>query len=166
MKKFILMISSVALCTLAVNAKVKLSGAIGDNMVLQRQSQASIWGWADAGKSVSVHTSWNSKSYSAKADKDGKWLVKVATPDAGGPYTIKISDGQPVTLSNVMIGEVWVCSGQSNMEMRMAGNSGQPIDGALDAILTAGKYRDRVRVITVPRNSTKELQEDILPNAK
>jgi sialate O-acetylesterase len=165
MKKIILILSTTALCALTAGAKVKLPGVIGQGMVLQRQSEASLWGWTDAGKSVSVRTSWNSKTYSAKAGNDGRWMIKVATGQAGGPYSITFSDGERLTVGDVMIGEVWVCSGQSNMEMRMAGNNGQPVDGALNEILAAGKYRDRLRMITVPHNSTGEPQADIPSSA-
>lgn len=145
-------------------AKVKLPGLVADNMVLQRQTEVSLWGWADAGKTVTVTTSWDGKNHTAKAAPDGAWIVKVATPEAGGPYKIKISDGQAVELSNVMIGEVWICSGQSNMEMPVKGFGGQPVDGSLKTILQAGQYRDRIRMFTVPRNSVKELQDDVLRN--
>lgn len=78
--------------------------------------------------------------------------MKVDTPEGGyTPYSITISDGTPVTLSDILIGEVWICSGQSNMEMRMMGNTAQPIDNSLETLLNAGNYRDRIRFITVPR---------------
>lgn len=108
-------------CTVSVHAKVKLQPMFSDNMVLQQQTDAPIWGEAAPGKTVTVKTSWNHKTYSAKANTNGRWDVKVQTPKAGGPYQIIVSDGQPVTLKNVMIGEVWLCTGQSNMEM--------PVDG-------------------------------------
>lgn len=106
---------------LSADAQVKLQPMFTDNMVLQQQTDAPIWGTATAGRTVSVTTSWNKRSYSAKAAVDGRWSVRVATPKAGGPYTITISDGTPVTLKNVMIGEVWLCTGQSNMEMPVEG---------------------------------------------
>ena len=105
--------------------KVKLPAMMGDHMVLQQNSSVKLWGWAD-GKKVTVTTSWNNRTYQASTDKDGAWLVKVDTPKGGyTPYSITISDGTPVTLSDILIGEVWICSGQSNMEMRMMGNAAQ-----------------------------------------
>ncbi len=101
--------------------KVALPSVFSDNMVLQQKTAAAIWGTADAGKTVTVSTSWNSKKYTATTGKSGKWKVKVLTPSYGGPYTINISDGHVTTLKNVLIGEVWICSGQSNMEMPLAG---------------------------------------------
>jgi sialate O-acetylesterase len=103
------------------DAKVKLPSVFSDNMVLQQKTSAAIWGTATAGKAVTISTSWNTKKYTAVADKSGKWKAKVLTPSFGGPYTVNISDGDLTTLKNVMIGEVWVCSGQSNMEMPLAG---------------------------------------------
>lgn len=104
----------------AVNAKITLPSMFTDNMVLQQKTRAAIWGKA-TGKRVTVTTSWNNKRYEVAASAQGDWLVKVATPSYGGPYTITISDGEAVTLKNVLIGEVWICSGQSNMEMPLAG---------------------------------------------
>ena len=102
-------------------AQVKLPPLFSDNMVLQQQAQAPIWGESKPGKTVEIKTSWDGKKYSVQADADGKWEIAVSTPQAGGPYTICISDGKPVELKNVLIGEVWLCSGQSNMEMQVEG---------------------------------------------
>ena len=119
-------------------------------MVLQRNNDVNIWGNAMPGSSVTVSTSWNDKTYSVKADKNGKWTTKVTTGDAGGPYSITISDGEPVTLENILLGEVWICGGQSNMEMRVQGFTNQPINGALEAILNAPK-NPQMRFFTVDR---------------
>jgi sialate O-acetylesterase len=131
-----------------LHAEVKLPAIFGDNMVLQQQTDAAIWGKAAASANVSVRTSWNGKSYSSRADKDGNWKVKVATPSAGGPYTVTISDGKPVTLKNVMIGEVWICSGQSNMEMPMKGFWNQPITGSNELIATSANQNIRMFTVT------------------
>lgn len=110
-----------ALSCAATNAQVRLSPLFTDNMVMQQKTDAPIWGTCEAGRTVSVTTSWNKRRYETVAANDGKWKVKVATPKAGGPYEITVSDGTPVTLRNVMIGEVWLCSGQSNMDMPVNG---------------------------------------------
>ena len=104
-----------------LSAQVKLLPIFSDNMVLQQQTQAPIWGESKPKKKVEITTSWDQKKYTIQADAQGKWSTKVATPVAGGPYNITISDGKKVKLSNVMIGEVWICSGQSNMEMQVEG---------------------------------------------
>ena len=158
---FIIAAAAAMLAGITANAKVKLPSVIGDHMVLQQQTDASIWGWADAGKKVSVRTSWDSKArYETLAGKDGRWSLKVSTPSYGGPYTMEISDGEKVTISDVMIGEVWVCSGQSNMEMPVSGWSNQPVEGSTEAIMKAGTYSDRIHLFTVGRASTPEPQQD------
>ena len=126
-KHFLIFTISLLFFTLA-QGKVKLPAMMGDHMVLQQNSSVKLWGWAD-GKKVTVTTSWNNRTYKVSTDDEGAWLVKVDTP-AGSftPYSITISDGTRVTLSDILIGEVWICSGQSNMEMTMKGNMGQPID--------------------------------------
>lgn len=119
MKKTILML--LIACGLGAKAQVKLQPLFTDNMVLQQKSQTPIWGETKPGKTVTVKTSWNKQTYTTQADEKGKWSVKVETPEAGGPYDIVISDGKAIKLKNVLIGEVWLCSGQSNMEMPLAG---------------------------------------------
>src|ERR1700744_3452356 len=120
----------------AASAKIMVPALIGDNMVLQQQSAPALWGKANANAVVTVITSWNKKVYTVKAGADGAWKLKVATPTAGGPYEIWLSDGEKLILKNVMIGEVWFCSGQSNMEMALRGNS-SPILNANEIILNA-----------------------------
>ncbi|MDR2814592.1 MAG: 9-O-acetylesterase [Prevotellaceae bacterium] len=120
MKRVILIFSclySVSACT-----KLELPALFSDNMVLQQQSDVPVWGKSKANASVSVQPSWSAQPAAAVADDSGKWRTTLATPAAGGPYTITISDGRnELKLRNVMVGEVWLCSGQSNMEMPLAG---------------------------------------------
>jgi sialate O-acetylesterase len=148
----------MAVSMFVVNAEVKLPAIFGDNMVLQQQTDAAIWGKAAANATVSIKTSWNGRSFSARTDKAGNWRVKVSTPSAGGPYTINISDGKALTLKNVMIGEVWVCSGQSNMEMPMKGYRNQPVNGSNQLI--AESSNQNIRLFTVARASNLNPQED------
>ena len=140
------------------NAAVQLPAVFGDNMVLQQQTDAPVWGTAEPGKTVRITTSWNNKKYSAKAGEDGRWKVKVSTPKAGGPYEISISDGHELKLENVLIGEVWVCSGQSNMQMPMKGYHNQPVYGANEDIATS--RNKNIRLFTVERSKTLEPQDD------
>jgi sialate O-acetylesterase len=133
--KISILIVSLLFCK-AASAKITVPALIGDNMVLQQQSTPALWGNASANAMVTVITSWNKKIYTVKACADGAWKVKVATPVAGGPYEISLSDGEKIVLKNVMIGEVWFCSGQSNMEMALRGNS-SPILNANEIILNA-----------------------------
>lgn len=142
-----------------LNAEIKMAAIFGDNMVLQQQSDVAIWGWAKANTTVRVTTSWNKKNYSTKSDGKGYWELKVKTPTASfTPYTVTVSDGKAITLNNVLIGEVWICSGQSNMEMPMKGFSNQPIEGGPEAIVTS--TNPNIRCFTVKRASTSAPQED------
>lgn len=160
MKKTALALACM-LCGITMSAKVKMPAVFGDHMILQQESAANIWGWADAGKTVTIKASWSKDAkVSVKAGSDGKWAAKLNTPAFGGPYTIEISDGEKITLNDVMIGEVWVCSGQSNMEMPVKGYGSQYVEGSRDAILRAGSYKDKIRMFTVERISTTEPQED------
>lgn len=124
---------------LSVNAeaKVKLPSVLADNMVLQQQTDVKLWGQAQAKATLTVKTSWNNKTYKAVADNKGLWELQIPTPQAGGPYEITFNDGEPFTLKNVLIGEVWFCSGQSNMEMPMGGFDRQPTKGTNDLIAKA-----------------------------
>ena len=100
-------------------ADVKLPAIFTDNMVLQQRSDVKFWGEAAPGRTVRITTSWDGRSYETAADASGRWTTAVETPSAGGPYTVTISDGRPVELKNVLVGEVWICSGQSNMEREL-----------------------------------------------
>lgn len=126
-----------ALAAMPLQAKVVLPSVIGDHMVLQQNSQAALWGRADAGSRVTIRPSWSGQAVAVEADAEGRWLARVATPAAGGPYEIEISDGEALVLRDVLVGEVWFCSGQSNMEMPVEGFGCQPVEGAADVILGA-----------------------------
>ena len=140
-----------------LNAKVTLPAFFSDNMVLQQKTEAAIWGWAKPNGTVQLTSSWNKKKYTAQSDQAGKWKLKISTPDAGGPYEITISDGESITLHNILIGEVWFCSGQSNMEMPMKGYRDQPIKGSNDAIFNS--TNDWIRIYNVPRAVEKFLKD-------
>ncbi|GAB4383135.1 MAG: sialate O-acetylesterase [Phycisphaerales bacterium] len=90
-------------------------------MVLQRESEVAIWGWASPDEAVRVSGSWMNTPVTTSADAKGNWRVRLPTPQAGGPYTLTIAGHNSITLEDVLIGEVWLCSGQSNMEWPLAG---------------------------------------------
>ena len=161
MKKLLLLVAATALA-FGASAKVVLPKVLGSNMVLQQNADVNLWGKADADAKVTVKVSWNKAKIKTKADENGNWAVKVATP-AGSfdKYTISISDGEEIVLENVMIGDVWITSGQSNMEMPVRGWDRQPVENAKDYILSAAKYADQIRMFTVPRaRSYNEDKED------
>lgn len=103
--------------TTKTNAKTtRLSGIFSDGMVLQQKTYSKIWGKDAIDKKITLSTSWNNKTYEAKSDSMGNWSVSVNTPEAGGPYEIDIFGTDTIQLKDVLIGEVWLCSGQSNMQ--------------------------------------------------
>ncbi len=116
-----ILLTALLMSSAYVQAKVKLPSVFSDNMVFQQKTKAAVWGKADPGKTITISTTWSRVRYTSKADENGNWKVMVATPSYGGPYAMTISDGEPLVLMNVLIGEVWICSGQSNMEMPLAG---------------------------------------------
>lgn len=120
-KRLSLLVSlcAVLLLNSPLFANVKLPAIITDNMVLQQKTKAPLWGTADPGEKVSVKASWQWFATSTKAGDDGKWQVSIKTPKASGPHTITITADNTITLNNVMAGEVWLCSGQSNMQWTM-----------------------------------------------
>ncbi|MES1159125.1 MAG: sialate O-acetylesterase, partial [Bacteroidota bacterium] len=94
-------------------AQIRLPRIIRDSMILQRNQSVKIWGWASPHEKVKAQ--FNGKSYNTRADGDGNWLVLLPPMGAGGPYTISLSASNRITLSNILFGDVWFCSGQSNM---------------------------------------------------
>ncbi|MFI0429276.1 sialate O-acetylesterase [Mariniflexile sp. HMF6888] len=139
-------------------AQVQLPAIFGDGMVLQQQSNVKIWGKSNSKKIIEVITSWNNNQYTANSDKNGNWSLKVSTPKAGGPYEIIINDGQELILQDVLIGEVWVCSGQSNMYMPMSGYTNQPVLGALNDIVMSSN--NSIRLFTVDKVTSETPQGD------
>ena len=119
---------------------LKLPAIFSDNMVLQQKTNTPVWGWAAPEKTIQVTGSWNNKTVTAVADKSGKWMVKLTTPNAGGPYTLMVKGDNTITFQNVLIGEVWVCSGQSNMEMPMTGWPNTPVFKSDTTIKQASNY--------------------------
>ncbi|NDV81887.1 sialate O-acetylesterase [Bacteroides sp. 51] len=130
-------------------AAIKLPSFFCDNMILQQKTETTIWGWSKINATVHIKTSWNNKSYTIRSNSQGKWQTNISTPPAGGPYHIDISDGEKLTLNNVLIGEVWICAGQSNMEMPMYGYGNQPVNHSLDAIVKS--QNSHIRLFTVER---------------
>lgn len=107
------------LCLQITRANIRMPGIFGDNMVLQRGRPIPVWGWADAGEKITIQL--NRQTRSVTAGKDGRWKVSLDPEVAGGPYALSIHGKTSLVISNVLVGEVWVCSGQSNMEMPIAG---------------------------------------------
>jgi sialate O-acetylesterase len=137
---------------LTVSAEVKLPKIFSSNMVLQQGIQIPVWGWAAPGEKVSV--SFKNLTINAKADKTGKWLVNLPAQEYGGPYTLVVKAKNTVTFDNVLVGEVWICSGQSNMEFRVdqGNNQAEEIKNA--------NY-PKIRLFTVPKRVAQLPEQDI-----
>ncbi len=119
-------------------AKIAMPSIFGDHMVLQQSSNVSIWGTSNKKNAkISVKGSWNNKTQTVFSDNSGFWRIKIATPSAGGPFLMRISDGDKLIINDILIGEVWVCSGQSNMSMPLMGYMNQPINNSQELILNA-----------------------------
>jgi len=114
-KKYVFLVVILGFTQQAL-AKIWMPSVLSDNMVLQQESQVTIWGWTSAtSETITVFGSWNNEKLTVDAYQ-GVWSLKIATPSAGGPYTLTVEGHEKVVLTNVLIGEVWVASGQSNME--------------------------------------------------
>lgn len=155
-----LLVAIALVWTLTAAAKVTLHPIFGDNMVLQRECQVRIWGEADANSKVVLKASWEKKgaSHTTTADANGRWSMKVSTPQAGGPYEVKVACGSDeVAIENVLIGEVWLCSGQSNMEMPIKGFNNQMVEKSAETIMGA-KERVPIRMCTLKHFTAKTPQ--------
>lgn len=149
------------LSVVSVEARVTLSSIWGDGMVIQREQQVLFWGESTAanGRSVVIAPSWSKTKYKAVV-ADGRWSVKIPTAGAGGPYTVSFDDGEETTLSDVLLGDVWLCMGQSNMEMPMAGWANQPVLEAQSAILGAGE-KENIRLYQMEITPSQTPQSDV-----
>lgn len=151
-----------AMCLMhaVVWGKVSLPDILSDNMVLQQQTEVKLWGTAKSNTTIQILPSWSTTPYSVKSDSNGKWTVKVKTPAASyKSYTISFNDGEVTMLNNILIGEVWLCSGQSNMEMPLSGFYNCPVKDANETIATSLKWKG-IRVATIEKTGKVEPAED------
>lgn len=160
LKEFLLLPCLLLMGTVG-QAKVEMPSLFSDHMVLQQKAQVAVWGTA-TGKKVSITASWTKGKTVAEVDETGKWFVRLETPDAGGPYELCFDDGEKKVLHNVLVGEVWLCSGQSNMEMPMRGWPGQPVEHATEYILGA-RPEIPIRTIDFRSNKTGETWKENRP---
>lgn len=145
---------------LTVRGKVLLPSVFGDNMVLQQQQKVRVWGDSDQ-KEVTLSASWRDTPVRTEVI-EGRWTAEIETP-AGSyvPQTLTVRDADSeLTLGNVLIGEVWICSGQSNMYMPLRGYTGQPVEGAMRTALESPLYGNRIRMITLPKKEAETPQRD------
>lgn len=153
MKKYIVFLTLVLIVlTNASMADVRLPQIFADGMVLQRHHPIAVWGWADANEQVKV--TLNGKSKETTAGADGKWKLSLSAEEAGGPFQLVVSGKNTLTFSDVLIGEVWICSGQSNMEWTVTNS-----DDAAREIANANY--PQIRHVTIPRKTAGEPRSDI-----
>ncbi len=156
-----LLCATILIAQEEMKKQIQMPSIFSDNMVIQQETDAAVWGKAVEGTKIKISASWGS-SAQAIADKDGNWITKINTPKFGGPYELKVEDGySKIVFKNVMIGEVWLCSGQSNMEMPLAG--WPPRDTIQNSSIEI-KNADypQIRLFTVTRAYAAEPQFDCL----
>lgn len=153
MKRLNLLLFTLFLCATGLSAGIKLPALIGDYMILQQTCKVRLWGEAAPNSNVSVCPSWDNHAYTALTNAQGEWEVWIQTPSASlDKQQVTIRNGEDKTvLHDVLIGEVWFCSGQSNMEMPIQGFGNCPIEGANLDIATSGKYKSSLRYATIER---------------
>lgn len=135
-------------------ANIRLPAVIGSHMVLQQKTNVTIWGWCDAGEKIKLKTSWDTATYNIVGSSAAKWTMPIKTPPSGGPYQITIEGSNKIVLEDVLIGEVWVCSGQSNMEMSVTW--GLPYQ---DEVSNATDKN--IRFFYIPRTTAEYPQDDV-----
>ena len=150
--RFIVSLFLLCLCAGAARAEVRLPSIIGDNMVLQQGMKVRIWGKADAGEHVTV--SFEKQSINTVADQQGRWQVWLGPLKAGGPSELTIKASNVLTIRNVLVGEVWICSGQSNMEWPLVNT----VNGS-EAVAQAN-YRE-IRLFTVAHKTSESALDDV-----
>lgn len=160
--KKLIIVALLAITAWSAEAQMSVSKLFSDGMVMQQLTEAAIWGKGTPGSAITVNTSWNGASYRCKTDADGNWRVEVKTPVASyRQYNISIKgEGKTIKINDVLIGEVWLASGQSNMEMPMRGFYNCPVENAAEFI-SAAPAVDKIRMFTVPIRQTEEPMEDV-----
>ena len=149
----LILVIFITSCSIEKSSDLKLMDLFSNGMVLQQKSKTKIWGSSNPNATINIESSWGIKS-SPNADSNGNWITEIDTPKAGGPYSLKITDGiKSKEISDILIGEVWFASGQSNMEMSLEGYLPlEPIDNAEEEILNS--LNDNIRMFTVTNNVT------------
>ena len=135
-------------------AEVRLPAIIGSHMVLQQNSDVKIWGWCDPSEKIKVSSAWDTATCNTIGNPDGKWMISIKTPGAGGPYTLTINGHNKIVLEDVLIGEVWTCSGQSNMEMNYSWGIKQYTNDIENA------SNNKIRLFHIPRLTSEYPQDD------
>lgn len=139
-------------------SQTKVPGFFSDGMIMQQDQEVSFWGWDKEGQNIEIFTGWGEK-VTTSTNEEGEWKVKLKTPKAGGPYSIRIEGTEKLLFEDILIGEVWFCSGQSNMEMPVYGYRNEGINGSQEVILNS--TNDQIRMFTVKRQASKTPLNDV-----
>lgn len=162
MKRLLISLAAALICVSAA-ARLSVKEPCSDGMVLQQQTSALVWGHSSPGAAISVKASWDRKSVKVTADAGGTWRARLQTPEASyTPWTIEVKgEGERMLIRDVLVGEVWLASGQSNMEMPMHGYSSSTVEGAADAIALSVKLVGKMRMFTVKVTESEEILDDV-----
>ena len=157
-KVWITLISLLFISTLTLFSQTWMPSFFSDNMVLQQNAEVSIWGKDDPGTNIKISATWGEET-EVKSGSDGHWKAKISTPGAGGPYSVTVKGSEVIVLNDVLCGEVWLCSGQSNMEMPVKGYGNQPITGSNEAILHS--KNTQLRVFQIDKQPSAVPMDDV-----
>jgi sialate O-acetylesterase len=144
--------------TISISAQTKVPRFFSDNMVLQQNEKVAIWGNDKPNVKITIKGNWG-EEVSGKSDKDGNWKLRIQTPSAGGPYSLLIKGSVEIHFENILMGEVWICSGQSNMEMPVKGFLSQPINGSNEFILNS--KNNELRLFSIEKNTSLSPLKDV-----
>jgi sialate O-acetylesterase len=150
--------AAAALMTSAATANVRLPRLVGDNMVLQRNAPVDLWGWADPGESIRIR--FRGRTLSTRAGADGRWSARLAPLRAGGPDDLRIDGSNSVTLRNILVGDVWLASGQSNMQFPLAEEGGFGGANGADEEIHAADF-PKIRLFMVERDLALDPKTDV-----
>jgi sialate O-acetylesterase len=162
MRFLLLLLAALAGLASPARATVTLPALLTDNLVLQQKTTVSLWGWAAPGEAVRLTASWRPGEVSTVADGEGKWLVRLPTTKAGGPYTLTVRGTNTITINNILLGEVWLCGGQSNMNFTVGRVPSSWKTGVVNAaeVIPQANY-PAIRMFTVTQKVADQPQRDV-----
>lgn len=159
-KLFLIVVALLLTVVPTAFGKVKLPHLVSNNMILQQNSTVRLWGWAKPGARIMVSTSWSNNKTAATTDSDGKWKLTVQTPKADHKlHWMEFNDGDKVRVDSILMGEVWVCAGQSNMEMPIKGFTDCPVEGYNEAIIESPKFAE-IHYCKIPSRMSMKPEDD------
>lgn len=166
--KKILLLFLILSVKFSVSAQVKLPALVGDNMVLQQNVKVNLWGWASPNEKINISLGWSNETVNVTADAEGNWKLAVSTPNGSEKaYDITINASNKILLKNILIGEVWLCSGQSNMFFPVGREEGTWKTGVknYEEEVKNASYSN-IRLFTVALNAAQKPLEDVTGNWK